>query len=156
MTFVEGESILKAPVAIKGLKEDEFFFPDSIGRGDQVENLTGSSGYLRRPMKGQSFSALKDMHSQFARTVDVEKVWEQLRESVPEHESWVPSERGRTMPHSLLSFTKGTAAPDDLSMGGSIYRVKRLDTITMNPNKSKGLGGGLRFTKAEDSQQACH
>ena len=149
LSFVKGESVLRVPLAIEGLKENELFFPNLISKGGKVETLIGGSRHLFPPGDDEPFRVFEERHSRFGYVVDVEKVWGRLRKRLPYHESWIPSEPGSQFAHHFLHSSEGASVPDDLGMAGSIYEVKSLDSFPLSKVGGRRLAGGLRFLRAK-------
>ena len=151
LTFVEGESALRTPVAIEGLQEDEFFFPDSVSKGRDSYLLLTGGGFPKPPPSGQPFYVLEDRYSDFTEVVDIEKVWTQLRKKVPAHESWIESEPAGAIRPSRRRFSEVDLDSQDLIMGGGIYRVKPIPAISLSDPGVRALGSGLRLLEVEAS-----
>lgn len=109
---VGGEGYLQPPLSVSGLPPGEFATPNRLwirgpktprGRTIFDGTMRGGygSGYLGPTDLVDVFS---DDHREFAAVMDLERVWAQVREQVPEHEAWVPSDPGPRRPGTWISL----------------------------------------------------
>ena len=113
--------------------------------------MSGLHSSTRTAEKGQAFPVLADPFSDFADTVDIDKIWERLRKKLPPHQSWIPSESPGRSQSRYFSYPEGGQVSPDFWMAGSIYRVRRVEVGALSELKAKRLGDGLRYLSSEVS-----
>jgi|GEM_PF-7046191 len=133
---------LEPPLRVVGLAPGEVAAPRLLRiKGPQTpRGRTIFDGTLRgglgsgRLGPGEGVDVFSDDHREFAAVMDLERVWGLLRERVPGHATWVPSDPGPARPEPWISLPTAAQFEDpglQAYLRGERYRFEGL--AALNP-----------------------
>ncbi len=134
------KSLLRVPLWPVGLEEGQFMVPDRLflkgesqaeGRGIYQSQSLGSAGVdlLDGNNRCDVFSG---EHRTFSAWMDLERMWETLRQQVPAHQSWIPTDAVHEDRNLWLTLPEKERFDDsDLAvhMQGHLYQFHALEPL---------------------------
>ncbi|HKK18431.1 MAG TPA: hypothetical protein VJ952_07090 [Opitutales bacterium] len=157
-----GNGLLRRPLRVRGLDKGEFVVPVHISYFDENRHPVqlasrinrGSHVHFGRHLSpDQTNDVFSRVHDQFVARMDLDRLWDILRQGVPEYEQWSEADRGpRRITDGFGDYDREYFQSDQIRVGfdGYTYRFLDLDPITeIKPQLIPAAPGRLELTSAD-------